>query len=64
MNAELEVVMLPAALVPLMFIVGLLVLFALGTWPLEPATFVVAVLLVMLAVMLVRYLRDGRTAAP
>jgi hypothetical protein len=58
--------MLAAALIPMIFIVGLLVLFLLGAWPygLVPSLVAVA-LLVAAGIGLVRYLRtpDARPHA-
>lgn len=54
--------MLAAALIPLMFIVGLFFLFAFGAWPAGPGTFVAFAVLVATGVMLVRYLREPRSA--
>jgi hypothetical protein len=54
-----------AALVPIIFIVGLIVLFALGAWPYSIASAIVAVLLlVALALGLVRFLLRRDTMEP
>jgi hypothetical protein len=50
--------MIAAALVPLTFAVGLLVLFALGAWPIGPGTVVAAAVVATLAMLLARYLAD------
>jgi hypothetical protein len=55
---EEEVIMLAAALIPLMFVVGLFFLVALGAWPIGLGTVVALALLVGFATMLVRYVRD------
>jgi len=50
--------MIAAALIPLMFVVGLFFLVALGAWPLGLGTVVAMTLLAVFATMLVRYVRD------
>ncbi len=54
--------MLAAALIPLMFAIGLLFLFVFGAWPAGPGTLVAFALVVATGIMLVRYLREPRSA--
>jgi hypothetical protein len=57
--------MLAAALIPLMFIVGLLVLFLLGAWPVSTfASVVIITLLVGIAIALVRMTSRINRAEP
>jgi hypothetical protein len=64
MSVALVEYMLAATLIPLMFIVGLLVLFLLGAWPVGvfPSIVIIA-LLASVAIGLVRMARPNRAEA-